>query len=97
MAGRKKQEEEQLEKQMELSVEESFAQLEDMVRKMESPDITLESSFSLYEQGMNLLKNVNTRLEEVEEKIRLIDENSQVTGELDGKDGSDGKDGPDEE
>ena len=37
---------------------------------------------------MNLLKNVNTRLDEVEEKIRLIDENSQVVGELDGKDDS---------
>ena len=73
---------------MELSVEESFAELEEMVRQMESPDITLESSFRLYEQGMNLLKNVNTRLDEVEEKIRLIDENSQVVGELDGKDES---------
>ena len=64
------------------TIEESFAKLEEMVRQMEREDISLEESFGLYEEGMRLLKSVNTRIGEVEEKIRLIDENGQVTGEL---------------
>lgn len=85
MAGRKKKEtnEPAAEK---LSIEESFAKLEEMVKQMEAEDITLEASFGLYEEGMRLLKDVNTRLGEVEEKIRLIDESSQAVGELDGQD-----------
>ena len=85
MAGRKKKEANEA-AEGKLSIEESFAKLEEMVRQMEAEDITLEASFAIYEEGMRLLKDVNTRLGEVEEKIRLIDENSQVVGELDGQD-----------
>lgn len=77
MAGKKTEEPKAL------SIEESFGKLEEMVRQMEREDVTLEDSFQIYEEGMRLLRDVNARIGEVEEKIRLIDERGQETGELD--------------
>lgn len=77
MAGKKTEEPKTL------SIEESFGKLEEMVRQMEREDVTLEDSFQIYEEGMRLLRDVNARIGEVEEKIRLIDERGQETGELD--------------
>ncbi len=39
-----------------LALEEAFEQLEEMVAQLESEDITLEESFRIYQQGMQVLK-----------------------------------------
>ena len=57
-----------------MTIEESFAKLDEMVRALESDVISLEDSFALYEEGMKLLRDVNGRIDEVEKKIRKVEE-----------------------
>lgn len=62
----------------EKSIEETFKDLDVMVEKLESDDISLEESFKLYEEGMTLLKDLNGRIDRVEKKMQQIDENGQM-------------------
>ena len=57
-----------------MTIEESFAKLDEMVRALESDEISREDSFTLYEEGMKLLRDVNGRIDEVEKKIRKVEE-----------------------
>ena len=57
-----------------MTIEESFAKLDEMVRALESDEISLEDSFTLYEEGIKLLRDVNGRIDEVEKKIRKVEE-----------------------
>ncbi|MBQ4482436.1 MAG: exodeoxyribonuclease VII small subunit [Lachnospiraceae bacterium] len=57
-----------------LSIEESFDYLDEVIEKMEDPDISLEDSFALYEKGMQVLKEASKAVDEVEKKVKLIDE-----------------------
>lgn len=61
------------EKSKKLSIEESFDYLDEVIEKMEDPDISLEDSFKLYEKGMKVLKEASGAVDEVEKKIKLID------------------------
>ena len=46
-----------MDEKKEMTIEESFAALDDMVKKLESDKISLEESFRLYEEGMKLVKD----------------------------------------
>ena len=56
------------------TLEELFAQLEDAIRKMEKEDISLEDSFRLYHKGMDMLKLCNEKIDKVEKKMLVLDE-----------------------
>ena len=60
--------------QKKMSIEESFDYLDEVLGKMEDPDISLEDSFALYEKGMKVLKEAASAVDEVEKKVRLIDD-----------------------
>lgn len=55
-----------------LTMEEQFAQIEELIEKMESPKVTLDESFALYQQGVLQLKQCNTLLDEVEKKMLVL-------------------------
>ena len=71
-----------MDEKKEMTIEESFAALDDMVKKqlknvvkkLESDTISLEESFRLYEEGMKLVRDVSGRIELVEKKMKLIGE-----------------------
>ena len=65
---------EQTEKGKEESLEELFAQLENVIQKMEEEDVSLEDSFRLYHRGMDALKKCSERIDEVEKKMLILDE-----------------------
>ncbi len=65
---------EQINKGEEQSLEELFIQLESVIQKMEGEDVSLEDSFRLYHTGMDALKKCSARLEEVEKKMLILDE-----------------------
>lgn len=71
-----------------MSVEESFAELDRMVEKLESSDVTLEESFQIYQKGMNLLKDVSRILDGYEKKIQLLNGDG-TTEDLEVKTGTD--------
>ena len=60
------------------TIEENFALLDEMAAKLESPDVTLEESFSIYQEGMEILKLVSTAIDTYEKKIRVIMENGET-------------------
>ena len=59
-------------KNQEESLEENFAQIEEMLTKLEAPDISLEDAFFLYEQGMKKLKECNDKIDTVEKKLLVL-------------------------
>ena len=61
-----------------LSVEESFELLDEIVDKMEDEDITLEESFAAFEEGMKVLKAANSKIDEVEKKVKVINGNGEL-------------------
>ena len=56
------------------SLEEMFVSLEEVIQKLEKEEISLEESFSLYQQGMGLLKMCNGKIDSVEKKVLILDE-----------------------
>lgn len=70
----KKKEEMKQEKDQELSLEEAFAQIEEVIAHLETEEITLEQSFQEYNRGMQLLKHCNETIDQVEKKVLQINE-----------------------
>lgn len=60
-----------------------MAQLEEIVRELESGDLTLESAMKKFEEGMKLSKYCSRILDETEKKIRVLmsDEEGNVIEE----------------
>ncbi len=61
-----------------LSIEENFQYLDEVLKKMKDQNITLEESFALYEKGMEALKNASAALDEVEKKVKMIDDSGNT-------------------
>ncbi|MCI5869101.1 MAG: exodeoxyribonuclease VII small subunit [Dorea sp.] len=58
----------------EQTLEELFVQLEETMKKMEQEDVSLEDSFQYYHRGMDLLKVCNDKIDQVEKKMLVLDE-----------------------
>lgn len=58
-------------------IEENFVQLEEIIKKLEAGDSTLEESFACYETGMKLVKSLNSQIEKVEKKIQILSEGDE--------------------
>ena len=55
------------------TIEESLKELDSIVERLESREISLEDSFVLYQQGMELLKKCNQAIDTVEKKVLVLD------------------------
>lgn len=60
------------------NLEEMFKDLEELIGKMENEEITLEQTFDLYNNGMELLKKCDLSIDEVEKKVLVLDENGET-------------------
>lgn len=56
------------------TLNEMLEQLDEVMKKMEDTDISLEESFQLYETGLKILKQCNDKIDAVEKKVLLLDE-----------------------
>lgn len=61
-------------KKEEKSIEDTLGELDLLARKLEDKETSLEESFRLYRQGMELLKDLNGRLDTVEKKMLQMNE-----------------------
>lgn len=59
------------------SLEEIFSDLEQTIKEMEDGEISLEESFRLYHQCMDMLKACNSKIDKVEKKMLLLDEEGE--------------------
>lgn len=56
------------------TIEDNFEELENIIAKMQSEEITLEKSFELYNKGLGLVQNCNSQIEKIEKQIKIIEE-----------------------
>ena len=62
-------------KKKDITIEEGFEQLNELLRKMESNEVGLEDSFDLYKEGVALVQTLNSKLDDVEGKLTEVEEN----------------------
>jgi exodeoxyribonuclease VII small subunit len=52
--------------------ERSLARLEEVVRKLESPQLSLDEAMKLFEEGVELSRECQKQLEEAEGKVEIL-------------------------
>lgn len=63
-------------KKEEKTLEASFLELNEIISKLEIEEVSLEDSFSLYQEGMKLLKVCNDSIDKVEKQLIILGESS---------------------
>ena len=61
------------------SFESSLKELEQIVEQLEAGDLPLERSLELFEQGVNLSRDCQRRLDEAERRVELLLKNNDGT------------------
>lgn len=59
-------------------MEGAFVQLETVIQRLESEDISLEDAFQAYREGMELLQFCNASIDMVEKKVLKINGNGEL-------------------
>ena len=73
-----------------INFEKTFTELEELVKKMEGGDLSLEESLKYFERGILLTKNCQQALNKAEQKVRiLLEKNNKNNLESFGSDNSD--------
>ena len=62
----------------ETTLEESFQNLDAIVKRLESGGLTLEESFQNYQKGMTILKVCSRKIDLVEKKVLQMDEEGEL-------------------
>ena len=70
-------------KSEEKSFEELMEELENITTKLEKEQISLDDSVKLFEEGMNISKECNKKLEEAEKRITMLVETKEGFEETD--------------
>ena len=55
-----------------LSFEQSLTELEQIVQNLEQGELSLEESMTLFERGLNLSKISQNKLQDAEQKIKIL-------------------------
>lgn len=61
------------------SYESALAELETIVQAMEAGELTLEQSLAQYKRGSELLQTCQKMLAQVEQDIKILNENNNLT------------------
>lgn len=56
------------------SIEENFARLEEIIKRLEAGEESLEETFAGYEAGMKLVQSLNRQIDKVEKQIQILSE-----------------------
>ncbi len=59
-----------------ISFEHSLKELESLVKKMDSGDLSLEESLQAFEQGIGLIRQCQNSLQTAEQKVQMLIENN---------------------
>ncbi len=61
----------------EQTLETVFKELDKLIDSLEGENISLEESFQMYHKGMELLKVCNEKIDTIEKKMIMLDENGE--------------------
>ncbi len=67
-----------MEEQKKTTLEEKFAELENILEWMEKDDIGIEEAFAKYSEGMELLKQCDESIDRVEKQVLKLSENGST-------------------
>ena len=65
-------------KEKNLSLEEHFEHIEEIIGAMETADVTLDESFALYKNGLEEIRSANAILESMEKAMLKLNENDEL-------------------
>ena len=69
------------ERKQDQSIEETFAQLDELLEKLEASDTSLEESFACYEVGMKLVKACSDKIDKVEKQMMILQGGEEADGD----------------
>ncbi len=61
-----------------MTLEKAFEELEVIIEKMNTKEVSLDDSFALYTEGTKLLKYCNEQLDAVEKKMLVLSEEGDL-------------------
>ena len=61
-----------------VSLEERFEHIEEIIDKMETGDISLDASFELYKNGLEEIKEANALLDDMEKAMLVLNEDGSL-------------------
>lgn len=62
-----------------ISLEASFNKLDEIINELEGEDVTLERSFALYKEGIELVENCQSEIDMVEKKVLELGKNGETS------------------
>ena len=69
------------ERKQDQSIEETFAQRDELLEKLEASDTSLEESFACYEAGMKLVKACSDKIDKVEKQMMILQGGEEADGD----------------
>ena len=63
----------------ERTIEEGLQELDKIVEKLESREISLEDSFAMYQKGMEVLKQYSQKIDMVEKKMLQMNKDGDLS------------------
>lgn len=57
-----------------VSVSEAFSRLDEIIKSMGDPEISLEKSFEKYNEGLKLVKFCNDSIDKIEHQLTVLEE-----------------------
>ncbi len=76
MSGRSKKTDNE---EKEMSINESFEYLDELLTKLQEEELPLEETFALYEKGMKAVKECSKKIDAVEKKVKIIEADGSVS------------------
>lgn len=61
-----------------ISLEERFEHIEEIIEKMEAGDASLDMSFELYKNGLEEIKAANAMLDDMEKAMLMLNEDGKL-------------------
>lgn len=58
------------------TLEETFTNLDKLIKEMEDPQLSLEETFNKYAAGMELIKQCNSSIDRIEQQLTILEENN---------------------
>lgn len=60
------------------TIEQGFANLEELIKKMESQEVSLDDSFELYKKGMEELQYCGSKIEATKKAVMAINKDGSI-------------------
>ena len=63
--------------EQQLTMEQNFEEIEQIIEQLEAKDVSLEDSCQLYQKGMEHIRQCNELMNQVEKKVQMLNSNGE--------------------